>query len=285
MELTKTLIEEQRLSARKACRAVGVSRTRLYYRPVERDDGELIAAILVLIEEEPAWGQDKVIGRLVADGRGWNPKRIRRVYRALKLHLRRRGKRRLPARVKEPLALPATLNECWSADFMSDCLYNGRRFRTFNVIDDFAREGLEIEIDTSITSERVVRVLERIRLERGSAPKRLRLDNGPEMISEALQAWADKHGVRLQFIQPARPMQNGFIERFNRSFRNEVLDAYVFETLEDVRERTRDWLWRYNNRRTHDSLDGKTPTEYARSALPRGTGEKPGESRTQTSLL
>ena len=160
-----------------------------------------------------------------------------------------------------------------------------RRFRTFNVIDDFARERLDIEIDTSITGERVVRVLERIRQERGSAPKRLRLDNGPEMISEALQAWADKHGVRLQFIQPGHPMQNGFIERFNRSYRNEVLDACLFETLEEVRDFTHDWLWRYNNRRTHDSLDGKTPTEYARSAALRGTGEKQGESRPQTSLL
>lgn len=284
MELAKTLIEERRLSARKACRAVGVSRTRLYYRPVERDDSELVTAILELIDQEPGWGQDKVIGRLVADGRGWNPKRIRRVYRALKLHLRR-GKRRLPARVKEPLAVPKAANECWSADFMSDALYSGRRFRTFNVIDDFAREGLAIEIDTSITGERVVRTLERVGIERGSAPKQLRLDNGPEMISEALQTWADKHGVRLQFIQPGRPMQNGFIERFNRSFRNEVLDAYLFEALDDVRELTNGWLWRYNNRRTHDSLDRKTPTEYARSAAERGTGEKPGESRTATSLL
>lgn len=273
------------MSGRRACRAVGVSRTRLYYEPMERDDSELIAAILAEIEQEPAWGQDKVIGRLVADGRGWNPKRIRRVYRSLKLHLRRRGKRRLPARVKEPLAVPAALNECWSADFMSDCLSTGRRFRTFNVIDDCAREGLEIEIDTSITGERVVRVLEGIRLARGAAPQRLRLDNGPEMISEALQTWANKHGVRLQFIQPGRPMQNGFIERFNRSYRNEVLDAYLFDTLDDVRAITRDWLWRYNNRRTHDSLDGMTPAGYARSGKRPGTGVKEGESETQTSLL
>lgn len=285
MELVKTLMDERRLSGRRACRAVGVSRTRLYYRAVERDDAELISAILALIEEEPGWGQDKVIGRLVADGRGWNPKRIRRVYRGLKLHLRRRGKRRLPARVKEPLAVPGGANECWSADFMSDALYGGRRFRTFNVIDDFAREGLAIEVDTSITAERVVRVLERIRLERGSVPKRLRLDNGPEMISGALQAWANEHGVQLQFIQPGRPMQNGFIERFNRSLRNEVLDAYLFENLDDVRAITRDWLWRYNNRRTHDSLDGKTPVEYARSAAQRGTSVKKGEPQPQTSLL
>jgi putative transposase len=285
MELVTTLIQERRLSGRAACRAVGVSRTRMYYRPAERDDREVIEAIQAVIEKEPRWGQDKVIGRLMADGRGWNPKRIRRVYRALKLHLRRRGKKRLPARVKEPLVLPETTNECWSADFMSDCLYNGRRFRTFNVIDDCAREGLDIEIDTSITSERVVRVLERIRLERGAVPKRLRLDNGPEMISEAVKIWAETHGVQLQFIQPGRPMQNGLIERFNRSYREEVLDAYLFESLDDVRECTRDWLWRYNNRRTHDSLGGKTPAEYARFARARESGEKTGESRPQNPLL
>lgn len=285
MELVTTLVQERRLSGRAACRAVGVSRTRMYYRRAERDDREVIEAILAEIEKEPRWGQDKVIGRLVADGRGWNPKRIRRVYRALKLHLRRRGKKRLPARVKEPLVLPELPNECWSADFMSDCLYNGRRLRTFNVIDDCAREGLDIEVDTSITGERVVRVLERIVLARGTAPKRLRLDNGPEMISEAVKNWADRHGVRLQFIQPGRPMQNGLIERFNRSYRDEILDAYLFETLEDVRDCTRDWLWRYNNRRTHDSLDGKTPAEYDRFALLRESGRKQGESRPQTSLL
>lgn len=285
MELVTTLIQERRLSGRAACRAVGVSRTRMYYRAAERDDREVIEAIQAVIEQEPRWGQDKVIGRLVADGRGWNPKRIRRVYRALKLHLRRRGKKRLPARVKEPLVLPATPNECWSVDFMSDCLYSGRRFRTFNVIDDCAREGLDIEVDTSITGERVARALERIRLARGTAPKRIRLDNGPEMISATLKDWADSHGVRLQFTQPGRPMQNGFIERFNRSYREEVLDAYLFETLEDVRECTRDWLWRYNHRRTHDSLGGKTPAEYARFALARESGRKEGQSRPQTSLL
>ena len=285
MELAKTLIEEKRLSARRACRALGVSRTRLYYRAAERDDSELVAAILAVIEEEPAWGQDKVIGRLVADGRGWNPKRIRRVYRSLKLHLRRRGKRRLPARVKEPLAVSTAPNECWSADFMSDCLYSGRRFRTFNVIDDFNREGLGIEIDTSLTGERVVRVLERIRLERGAVPTRLRLDNGPEMISDALKQWAGAHGVRLQFIQPGKPTQNAFIERYNRSYRNEVLDAYLFESLDEVRVMTREWLWRYNHRRTHDSLGGMTPVAFARSGARPGSGAKRGESEAQNPLL
>jgi putative transposase len=283
MELAKTLIEERRLSGRRACRTLGVSRTRLYYRPVERDDGELIAAIRALIEEEPAWGQDKIVDRLRTLGHPWNAKRIRRVYKALKLHLRRRGKRRLPARVKEPLAVPATANHCWSADFMSDALYGGRRFRTFNVIDDFNREGLEIEIDTSIPGERVVRVLEGICQVRGAAPRQLRLDNGPEMISRALENWATRHGVRLQFIQPGKPTQNAFIERFNRTLRTEVLDAYLFDTLDQVRAMTRNWLVRYNHRRPHDSLGGLTPAEFARAgARPRPSKET---NHDQSSLL
>ena len=285
MELAKTLMEERRLSGRRACRAVGVSRTRLYYQPAERDDGPLIVAIHALIEEEPAWGQDKIVDRLRADGHPWNAKRIRRVYKALKLHLRRRGKKRLPARVKEPLSVPSQPNECWSADFMSDCLYSGRRFRTFNVLDEFNREGLDIEIDTSIPSERVVRVLEGIRQVRGSAPKRLRLDNGPELISSVLERWAAEHGVRLQFIQPGKPTQNAFIERYNRTYRTEVLDAYLFETLDEVRALTRDWLVRYNHRRPHESLGGLTPVAFARSGARPGTSKKDTQPSTQTSLL
>lgn len=283
MELVRTLIEERRLSGRRACRAVGVSRTRLYYRPVERDDGELIAAIRALIEEAPAWGQDKIVDRLRTDGHPWNAKRVRRVYKALKLHLRGRGKRRLPARVKEPLAVLVSANQCCSADFMSDCLYSGRRFRTFNVIDDFNREGLGIEIDTSIPGERVVRALEGIRQVRGSAPERLRLDNGPEMISAALEDWAARHDVRLQFIQPGKPTQNAFIERFNRTYRTEVLDAYLFDTLEEVRAMTRDWLVRYNHRRPHHSLGGLTPAQFART----GASSRPSKetNHDRSSLL
>lgn len=285
MELAKALIEERRLSARKACRAVGISRTRLYYQPVERDDAELIAAIRALIEDEPAWGQDKIVDRLRTDGHPWNAKRIRRVYKALKLHLRRRGKKRLPTRVKEPLAVPAAANECWSADFMSDALYSGRRFRTFNVMDDFNREGLGIEIDTSIPGERVVRALDGISQQRGALPARIRLDNGPEFICTALASWASSRGVRLQFIQPGKPTQNAFIERFNRTYRTEVLDAYLFQTLDEVRGMTQDWLERYNNRRPHDALGGLTPVAYARSGARPGSSSNGRQSQPQTSLL
>ena len=153
------------------------------------------------------------------------------------------------------------MNECWSADFMSDALWCGHRFRTFNVVDDFNRELLAIEIDFNLPAARVVRTLERIAAVRGY-PLKLRLDNGPELISVKLAEWAEQHGVTLEFIKPGRPMQNGFIERFNRSYREAVLDMFVFQNLDEVREQTEKWLKEYNEERPHDALGDLTPREY-----------------------
>ena len=184
-----------------------------------------------------------------------------RIYCALKLNKRRKGKKRLPTRCPAPLVAPEAINECWSADFMSDALWCDRRFRTFNVVDDFNREGLAIEVDFNLPAERVKRTLDRIAAERGY-PGKLRLDNGPELISVTLADWAEDHGVTLEFIKPGRPMQNGFIERFNRSYREAVLDMFVFQTLDEVREQTELWLKEYNEERPHESLGNMTPREY-----------------------
>lgn len=146
-------------------------------------------------------------------------------------------------------------------DFMSDALWCGRRFRTFNVVDDFNREALSVEIDLNLPAARVIRTLERIAAWRGY-PAKIRMDNGPEFIAASLADWAQQHGVELEFIQPGRPMQNGFIERFNRSYREGVLDMYVFKTLNEVRERTERWLADYNEELPHDALGDLTPVEY-----------------------
>ena len=159
------------------------------------------------------------------------------------------------------------MNECWSADFMSDALWCDRRFRTFNVVDDFNREVLAIEVDFNLPAERVKRTLDRIAAERGY-PGKLRLDNGPELISVTLADWAEDHGVMLEFIKPGRPMQNGFIERFNRSYREAVLDMFVFQTLDEVREQTELWLKEYNEERPHESLGDMTPREYLLTQKP-----------------
>ncbi len=159
------------------------------------------------------------------------------------------------------------MNECWSADFMSDALWGDRRFRTFNVVDDFNRELLAIEVDFNLPAARVVRTLDRIAATRGY-PLKLRLDNGPEFISVTLASWAEQHGVTLEFIKPGRPMQNGFIERFNRSYREAVLDMFVFQSLDEVRQQTELWFKECNEERPHGSLGDMAPREYLLTKMP-----------------
>jgi putative transposase len=150
---------------------------------------------------------------------------------------------------------------------MADALWSGRRFRTFNVLEDFNREALRIEIDTNLPARRVVRALDEL-VELRGAPAVLRVDNGPEFMSDQLQKWARRHGVELRFIQPGRPMQNGFVERFNRTYRQEVLDCYVFETLAEVRQMTAERITRYNEIRTHESLGNLSPRQYLMANSP-----------------
>jgi len=144
---------------------------------------------------------------------------------------------------------------------MSDSLTCGRRFRTLNIIDDHNREALNIEIDTSLPTRRVIRSLRQVIEERGK-PDRIRVDNGPEYTSKELVEWCSKMGIELLFIQPGRPMQNGYIERFNGTYRRDILDAYMFNDLDEVRELTWKWMEEYNNYRPHDSLKGLSPREY-----------------------
>lgn len=221
----------------------------------------MIEAILSVVEESPGWGFPKIYKTLRRRGYRWNHKRVHRLYCLLRLNKRRKGKRRLPTRHPEPLAVPSTANYCWSVDFMSDSLRDCRQFRTFNVLDDFNREALAIEIDLSLPAARIIRVLDRIAIQRGY-PEKMRCDNGPEFVSIALAGWAEEHGVHLDFIQPGKPTQNSYVERFNRTYRDEILDLYLFSSLSEVRYMTEDWLRKYNEERPHDSLGDLTPLEY-----------------------
>ena len=144
---------------------------------------------------------------------------------------------------------------------MSDALWSGQRFRTFNLIDDYNREALTIDVDRSLPAVRVVRALDRAAAWRGY-PKKLRVDNGPELTSVRLADWADDNNVELEFTEPGRPMQNGFVERFNRTYRTEVLDLYIFKKLKEVQEITDNWVIEYNEERPHESLGNLTPKEY-----------------------
>lgn len=213
-------LQHRGLSQRSACRAVGLSRSALAYeRRAAADDG-VIAVLQELAERFPDRDFGKYFKIIRRRGHEWNHKRVYRIYCALKLN-RRKVEKRLPPRTPAPLAVPGRINQSWSMDFTSDALWCGRRFRTFNVLDDFNREALSIEIDLNLPAARVIRVLERIAAWRGY-PAKIRMDNGPEFIATSLADWAQQHSVELAFIQPGRPMQNGFIERFNRSYREGV---------------------------------------------------------------
>lgn len=223
----------------------------------------MIDALNELLEEFPRSGIWKFADTLRLRGAPWNHKRIYRVYCNLGLNLPRKTKKRVPERDPLPLVVPAQPNQVWSADFMSDSLYQGSRFRLFNLIDDYNREAIAMEVDTSLRSARLVRLFERIESER-PLPDILRTDNGPEFLGEVFTNWCTEHGIFIDYIEPGKPNQNAFIERFNRSVRNEVLDLYLFRNLEQVREQISLWKMKYNELRPHDSLGGLPPVTYAK---------------------
>lgn len=213
-----------------------------------------------MADNHSRWGFWMMYHRLRALHFKDNNKRVYRIYTEMKLNLRRKYKKRLPMRVKEPLIQPLHPNLTWSMDFVHDGLLQGKAFRSFNIIDDFNREVLSITIDTSLTSGRVIRELNKLVEWRGR-PEQIRVDNGPEFVAQALQDWcADQ--TRLIFIQKGKPHQNGYIERFNRTFREEVLDVFAFENLHQARAVTYAWMWIYNNERPHSSLNYNTPTQF-----------------------
>ena len=259
------------LSERRACQLLQISRTAYRYQAKLPTDNELREALLTLAARQPRWGVQKMIDYLKNQRYGdldetrskWNHKRIRRVYRELGLNLRVKPKKRLPVREPQPLEVPNRTNVSWSLDFMHDSLANGRPIRTVNILDEFNREGLWIEVDTSLPAARVVRILDTLAQWRGY-PQQLRIDNGPELISQTMSDWADEHGVMLAFIQPGKPAQNAFIERFNRTYREAVLDAYLFDTVAEAQALTEEWLEEYNAVRPHEALGGVPPYRYVR---------------------
>ena len=254
------VVEHHQISISRACRVASLPKSMYYYQKL-KDDSETIAKLQELSLAYPTEGQDLYYGRIRTQGYKWNYKRVRRVYLLLGLNQRRKVRKRLPARVKTPLLRPDNPGEMWSMDFMNDVLTNQRKFRTLNVIDDFNREAIAIEVAHSMPAVRVTRILEQVICEQGK-PKCIRVDNGPEFISKEFSTWCKDNHIEIRYTQPGRPMQNGYIERFNRSFRESILGAYLFDDITQVQLLAEEWVNDYNSKRPHEALEGKTPLEY-----------------------
>lgn len=238
-----------------------ISRRVFYYEPVERDDDEIKKRLYELAMQFPRYGYWKLYYLMRNQGCKVNHKRIYRLYTELNLKMRRKTKKRKFIVEKQPLKISGRINQGWSIDFMSDSLQSGQRFRTFNAIDDFNREGLVVEADTALPATRIVCILEQLALKRGY-PTYIRCDNGPELRSCALQNWAAAHNIELCFIEPGKPMQNGLIERFNGTFRREILNAYIFRSLQEVNQIAKQWLEEYNFIRPHAGIGNVAPCQY-----------------------
>jgi putative transposase len=240
---------------------MGLSRSVFVYQAQKNDDSVIESKLKELAEKHKRYGFRKIFHKLKTLGFRWNHKRVYRVYCALKLHLKRKPKKRLPVREKIPLVVPKKMNQSWSLDYMSDALENGKKFRTVNVIDDCNREVLSIKASKSLPSQHVIQVLDIIAAERGY-PQQIRVDNGPENRSKVIKKWAKNHNVELKYIQPGKPSQNAYIERFNRTYREEILDMNIFENIQEVQFLTDQWINEYNTERPHQSLGNLTPHEY-----------------------
>ncbi len=227
-------------------------------RPAE--DAEIADWLIRLTTAYRTWGFGWCFLYLrIVKQRPWNHKRVYRVYRELELYLRIKPRKRLVRATPEPLAVPTGKNDTWSMDFMHDQLSDGRSVRLFNVIDDCNREGLAMEVDLSLPAVRVVRALDQRIAWRG-APIRIRSDNGPEYVGHTLLAWAQRRGIQLEFIQPGKPQQNAYVERYNRPVRDDWLSQSLVDTIAEVQAAGTAWLWTYNNERPNMALGGMTPS-------------------------
>jgi len=266
--MAETAVTQKGVSVALACRAFCVSETCYRYRPKLNQENERIADLLVgLTQTRRTWGFGLCFLYLRnVKGHGWNHKRVYRIYRELELNMRIKPKKRLKREKPEALAVPDAPNTVWSMDFMADCLEDMRTFRLLNVVDDFNREGLGIEVDFSLPATRVIRALDQI-IEWRGPPLAIRVDNGPEYISGQLLQWAEIHGIAIQHIQPGKPQQNAYVERYNRTVRHEWLDQYMFATIKEVQDYATDWLWTYNNDRPNMGLGGITPAQKLKQQL------------------
>jgi len=269
--------EEWSLSERRACGLADICRATVRYQAHGPEDESVRQRLRELAALRKRFGYRRLGVLLRREGVLVNHKRVYRLYREEGLSLRRRKRKRLTSEGRGPGEAASGPNEVWSLDFVSDATATSRRLKLLTVVDTFTRESLAIEVDTSISGERLARVLDRVIGERGTQPQEIIMDNGPEMTSRALDQWAYERGIRLRFIAPGKPVQNCFIESFNGRLRDECLNQHWFWSLGDARQIVEEWRLDYNRARPHSALGGLTPEEYCLGITRPGVGvQSPG---------
>ena len=256
------LCEAHQVSQRRACTALGTDRSSVRYRSVRPDDTDLRQAMKAVAAERRRFGYRRV--HVMLERQGWqvNQKKLRRLYREEKLQVRKRGGRKRALGTRRPMLVPERPNERWSLDFVSDAFTDGRRFRVLAIVDDFSRECLALVADTSLSGLRVTRELTAVMARRGR-PRTIVSDNGTELTSMAVLRWCQETRIDWHYIAPGKPMQNGFVESFNGSFRDELLNETLFSSLAEARAKINAWKEDYNRIRPHSSLGNLTPEEFA----------------------
>jgi len=264
------VVEQYGHSERQACKLLETDRSSYRYQPRPDHNARLREALIELARQKPRFGYRRLHVLLRWRGHVVNVKRVHRIYRAEHLAVRRLRRKRL-VRPASPVAQFTAANQEWAMDFVMDGLASGRGVRALTLIDSFSRECLAIEVDGSLSSPRVTRVLEWVIAQRGM-PAAIRCDNGPEFTSRHLLSWCEERKIGLRHIQPGRPMQNGVVESFNGRLRDECLNAHWFRTMDEAREKIESWRIDYNRDRPHSSLGYRTPEQFA--ALSRAAGQR-----------
>lgn len=273
-EMVRFATSTFRLSERRACGLVGIFPSVFRYKSRKKDVPGLRERMRDLAVQRPRFGYRRLLILLRRDGFKVNHKRIYRMYREEGLMVRRRKRKKFISSLRVTPDLPLQPNQRWSMDFTLDALWSGARFRTLNIVDDYTRESLAIEVDTSLPGMRVARVLDRLAETRG-LPKVIVVDNGPEFAGRVLDAWADKKGVKLHFIRPGKPVENAYIESFNGKFRDECLNQTLFTTMEEAKHKIELWRLDYNRTRPHTALGGVTPEQFASGLVERRVPRAP----------
>jgi len=257
------LQDSYRVSIRRSCQVLMISRSVYQYRSRRGEDTVIRQRIREIAQTRIRYGYQRI--HILLQREGWvvNHKKVHRIYCEEGLNLRRKRPRRHVAGAhRAERSRASALNECWSMDFVSDNLFNGRRIRALTIVDNFSRECMAIYVGQAIRGEEGVSVLEQLRVMENRQPKSIRIDNGPEFISKILDKWAYQNKIVLDFSRPGKPTDNAFIESFNGSFRDECLNSHWFLSLEDAKRKIEEWRLDYNNFRPHSSLNNLTPNQF-----------------------